>query len=279
MIELGELLHSRGLPSDRKATKLVRHQDARFDLAHLAATGYFEAYQSNQKSPVFNCDNIVSFLGERHSNARLYGVYRVCGVAETKGRRWPDGWPYQDCPIGRFWYDLERLSQFDDLAGRVVIGWGGSTRSWHQWLAPKEVVEILPPGYVREFPGCDQVLLTHAELKQIVDNPLAHREWHRALGSIAGIYLILDTSTGLQYVGSAYGTDGILGRWQAYARSGHGGNIQLRARIKADPACVHAWQYSILTTLSQTAPRDEVIQLEALYKQKLGSRAHGLNSN
>lgn len=160
-----------------------------------------------------------------------------------------------------------------------MIYWGGSTRSWHQWLAQKEIIEILPPGYVREFPGFPQILLTHAELKQILDNPLAHREWHRALGSVAGIYLILDTATGLHYVGSAYGTEGILGRWQAYARTGHGGNRQLRELVEQNPDRVHAWRYSILTTLSQTATRDDILQLEALYKQKLGSRAHGLNSN
>ena len=85
--------------------------------------------------------------------------------------------------------------------------------------------------------------------------------------------------TGLQYVGSAYGTEGILGRWQAYAHSGHDGNLQLRELIAKNPNCVHAWQYSILTTLSQSVTRDEVIQLESLYKQKLGSRAHGLNCN
>jgi len=279
MIQLGELLHSRGLPTDRKATKLVRHQDTRFDLPHLVATGHFETYQRNQSSLVFNCSHIVAFLGERHSLARLHGVYKVCGVQDDPDRPWPTGWPYAEHGASRYWYQLERLSQFDDLSGRVVIDWGGSTRSWHQWLAPKEIVEVLPPGFVREFPGYSQILLTHAELRQITENPLAHREWHRALSSVAGIYLILDTATGLQYVGSAYGMGGILGRWQAYARSGHGGNLQLRGLIAANPDCVHAWQYSILATLSQSATCDDVIQMEALYKAKLGSRAHGLNSN
>jgi hypothetical protein len=279
MIELGELLHSRGLPTERKATKLVRHQDASFDLAHLVATGHFETYQSNQGSPVFNCSHIVAFLGERYSLARLYAVYEVCGVEDASNRPWPEGWPFPEHPRGSFWYRLTRLAAFDDLSGRVVIDWGGSTRSWHQWLAPKPIIEILPLGYVREFPGYTHILLTHSELKQIVDYPLAHREWHRALASVSGIYLILDTVTGLQYVGSAYGAEGILGRWQAYAQSGHGGNLQLRELIAKSPSGVHAWQYSILTTLSQSVTRDEVIQLESLYKQKLGSRAHGLNSN
>jgi hypothetical protein len=279
MIELGELLYSRGLPTKRKATKLVRHQDSNFDLAHLVATDYFETYQSNQANLVFNCSHIVAFLGERYSHARLYAVYEVCGVEEVSNPAWPEGWPYPDHTPGRFWYKLNRLSSFDDLSGRVMIDWGRSTRSWHQWLAPKEIIEILPSGYVREFPGYTNILLTNSELKQIMKCPLAHREWHRALGSVSGIYLILDTVTGLQYVGSAYGADGILGRWKSYARSGHGGNLQLRELITQDPSCITTWQYSILTTLSQSVTRDEVIQLESLYKQKLGSRAHGLNSN
>ena len=279
MIELGELLHSRGLPTDRNATKLVRHQDSNFDLAHLAAMGHLETYQSNQDSPVFNCCHIVVFLGERYSLARLYAVYEVCGVEDSSTRFWPEGWPFPDHPRGRLWYRLTRLASFDDLSGRVVIDWGGSTRSWHQWLAPKPIIEILPPGYVREFPGYTHILLTHLELRQIVNHPLAHREWYRALASVSGIYLILDTATGLQYVGSAYGAEGILGRWQAYAQSGHGGNLQLRELIAKNSNCIQAWQYSILTTLLQSVTRDEVIQLESLYKQKLGSRAHGLNSN
>ena len=46
-------------------------------------------------------------------------------------------------------------------------------------------------------------------------------------------FLSLDESTALacadnRYVGKADGLERILGRWTAYARGGHGGNIALR---------------------------------------------------
>jgi hypothetical protein len=46
-----------------------------------------------------------------------------------------------------------------------------------------------------------------------------------------GIYLIWDTS---RRVGSACGADNILGRWRDYARTGHGGNRELRSSDPAD---------------------------------------------
>jgi excinuclease UvrABC nuclease subunit len=55
------------------------------------------------------------------------------------------------------------------------------------------------------------------------------RRGTRALGSVQGVYLIADSSTGQLYVGKA---ERILGRWNAYAyayaRDGHGGNVALK---------------------------------------------------
>lgn len=56
-------------------------------------------------------------------------------------------------PPGKFQYKLERVELFEELVGCLVIDWGLSTRSWHQWLKPKEIIEILPKGFVRYFPG------------------------------------------------------------------------------------------------------------------------------
>ncbi|MBF1034889.1 MAG: GIY-YIG nuclease family protein [Candidatus Nanosynbacter sp.] len=49
-------------------------------------------------------------------------------------------------------------------------------------------------------------------------------DWCRALRSRKGVYLITDKNTGKQYVGSAYGEDGILGRWSVYLKSGYAKN-------------------------------------------------------
>jgi hypothetical protein len=39
------------------------------------------------------------------------------------------------------------------------------------------------------------------------------------------------------------------------------------------------FSFTVLRTLSRSATREEVLACEALYKKKLGSRAHGLNAN
>jgi hypothetical protein len=143
----------------------------------------------------------------------------------------------------------------------------------------KVIVEVLPKGYVRDFPGFLDILLRHDELVDIVKHPVSHRDWHRMLKSVAGVYLILDTSTGSQYVGSAYGENAVLGRWLSYAKNGHGGNKQLRELLSARPEASRNFQFSILQTLPITLTAKEVIEYEVLHKHKLGSRAHGLNSN
>lgn len=277
MIDLCELLHARGLPRDAKV-KLIRHQSDEVNFAELLARSQFETYQSNQGRQVFNCDYIVSFIGERHSQARLVGVYRVDGVTRDPARTWSKEYLYPQMRPGPHWYQLSKLPAFAALENRVVIDWGASPRMWHQWLKPREVVEILPAGYVRDFPGFDEVVLSHDELRAIIASPTAHREWHRALGSVAGVYLITDLRDGLQYVGSASGAGGLLGRWSDYARTAHGGNKLLRELIAQDSNAARHFQFSILRIMIATTPRDEVLRAESSMKRKLGSRAHGLNT-
>ena len=258
---------------------LVRHQSPRWDLNRLLDHGQLEIYQANQSKARFNCDHIVSFIGEPFSRARFLGVFIIKECQHAPERPWPAHYLYQEAERGDYWYDLERLPGFEDLENRVVINWGASPRAWFQWLSPREVCEILPTGYVRDFPGYDDLIVSWHELKRITFNPVAHREWHRALKSVAGVYLITDTTTGQQYVGSAYGKDGIWGRWQAYATTGHGGNARLRSRLKDSPDGHHHFQLSLLRALPLSSTKDEVLACEIRYKQKLGSRAFGLNAN
>ena len=99
-------------------------------------------------------------------------------------------------------YDLEEIEGFDDLKNRVVINWGKGALAWHQKmrdkgkLRDKEVIEILPKGYVKEFPGFLDFVLRYDELTTIMKSPEANREWHTMLSSVAGIYLITDTKEG-----------------------------------------------------------------------------------
>ena len=120
---------------------------------------------------------------------------------------------------------------------------------------------------------------TYDELKEIVENPTIYEAWHTALSSVNAIYLIVDRETGKQYVGSAYGKDGLLGRWSCYVNSLHGNNKLMKELICTHPERYHHFQFSILQILPKTATDDEIIQTESLYKKKLLSIPFGMNDN
>jgi hypothetical protein len=160
--------------------------------------------------------------------------------------------------LGGNYYELEEVKGFEDLKDRVIIDWGSGALAWHQWLTPKVVVELLPAGYVREFPSYLDFILSFEELAAIVFAPDANREWHRMLTAVAGVYLITDLATGKQYVGSAHGAKGVLGRWESYVRTRHGGNSILRELVEADSDYVQNFQFTILRTLPLTLVRSEV---------------------
>lgn len=280
MLNLETILLPFGLDL-RKRTRLVRHQDTRYDVRRLFKTGFLHFYQSIQRRPIFaDAEVLISFIGQPGTLALFVGVYRVVGLFEPADHALPEGFLYPEMEVsGCFRYELLKDDRFDDLVGRLVIDWGTGTRSWVQHFKARDVIEVLPVGYVKAFPGFLDTLLTHSELVEIVRNPVANRDWHQMLRSVAGVYLIVDAVTGKQYVGSAYGQGGLLSRWANYVDTGHGGNVQLRELIAARPNAERNFVYSILQTLPTTLTPQEVIAYESLHKQKLGSRAHGLNSN
>jgi hypothetical protein len=279
MIDFYDLLQLNNLDVTAKV-KMVRHQEPKYNLADFRSQGIFDLYQSIQGRPVFdNCEYLVSFIGQKGSRALFCGVYKVNGCKSGKDALFPVEFLYPEWKKAKYYYLLEEMSGFDDLKDRVIIDWGGSPRAWVQRLQHKEVVEILPKGYVKEFPGYLDFVLTYDELVKIIRNSEANREWHRMLAGVAGVYLISDKLTGKQYIGSAYGERGILGRWAQYAKTIHAGNTLLRELVRDNPAYSNNFQFTILQTLPRTLTQREVITYETLYKKKLGSRAFGLNNN
>jgi len=139
------------------------------------------------------------------------------------------------------------------------------------------VLEIADPHAVA-FPGFDQLLITHGELLTMVEDS-RYAAWRTALQAVQGIYLIADSSTGQLYVGKADGGERLLGRWMAYARDGHGGNVALKSLIGLDPTHRQHFVFSILRVFGPATPTSEVDEAEAHYKQALLSLTHGLNRN
>lgn len=272
---LQELLELRFPELATSKVKLVRHADSsgRYDFKNIKKDKTkLLKYQSEQSKPVFDgCDYIISFLGLESTHSLFLGIYKKNDVTEVNS------------DDHKYLYDLIEIDNNDiqnDFNDRIVIDWGKATTAWHQWYEQKkEIIEILPKGYIGEFPGYLEFSFDYFDLQRLYQNPSANKLWINKLSSVNGIYLILDNISGLQYIGSAYGTEGIWGRWKEYARTKDGGNVKLTEMVSANPNCVDNFTYSILQTLPSNLNKDEVIRYENLYKEKLGSRAHGLNLN
>jgi hypothetical protein len=263
-------------------SKLVRHQDKRYDVHDLMRQGWLETYQALQKRPIFdNLDFIVSFVGLEGSRALLAGVYRVGQRKDASLISPPAGCPLTNWFVpGEHHYELEKVSGYEGLEKRVVIDWGRGALAWHQKTTNKEVLEIRPPGAsLVVFQDYLEFTLTFSELKEIFQKPEANSEWRSRLSAVAGIYLILATRSGHQYIGSASGTGGIWGRWANYAKNGHGGNAELEKLLQSEEGYPNSFTFSILQILPVTTARAEVLKRESYYKAKLGSRATGLNRN
>ncbi len=186
------------------------------------------------------------------------------------------------------YFDLRPSRFLASLADRLVVEWT-SPRNWHRRAtsaANLPVLEIAGRDKV-PFPGFDRVILTHHELREMVED---HRyvDWRAALSEVQGIYLITDSSNGKQYVGKADGAERILGRWTSYARDGHGGNVALRdlayASAGENAAAVkthHArhFVFSILRVFGPSTASSEVDAAESHYKNALMTRRFGLNLN
>lgn len=268
MITLQQILSSQLPMLDGKKVKLVRHKDSRAEYRHVMKDR--EAllqYQREQAKDVFKgCDYIISFIGLERKRSVFIGVFKINSSGAKNGKHY---------------YDLEPVSEFSDFVDRLVIDWGSNAISWHQWYdrQEKEVIEILPQGYIGNFPGLLDFVLEYDELKTLIDNPEANHEWCHHLSAVNGVYLILDSSTGQQYIGSANGSNGIWQRWSDYAGTGHGHNKELIALHKTDKTHHKNFKFSVLQSLPSNITQREIVEIENLYKQKLGSRAHGLNRN
>lgn len=152
-----------------------------------------------------------------------------------------------------------------------------------------EVIEIWNPDKTlgdKTFPGYKNVSVSYYELKKKIESS----EWRTALSCRKGVYLITDRATGRLYVGSAYGANGILGRWETYIKSGYDKNevengaypnkkLQELVRQKGLSYIKNSFIYSILETYEGDISKDYIIARESWWKEVLLSRVFGYNAN
>lgn len=275
-VRLNTILEGQGLTP--ATVRLLRHQDSRSEKGRSPYELWrddrpaFESYQRVQSftnRAKLQSTHWVSFVVTPLGDTLLAGVYacRYMGINEVD-LPWPHAMG-SDAAGSRDVYDLVPDERFVDLAGRLVIAWGEGGRAWIQRAdnQDKVVVELWKTFREPEFPGHLEFL---AALSAIERLPSA---WVAPLASCRGIYLLTCPKTKEQYVGSATGADGFLGRWLSYVANGHGGNVGLKSRDPSD------YQVSILEVAGSSAMTEEIFQMESRWKRKLQSGAMGLNRN
>ena len=182
-------------------------------------------------------------------------------------------------------YEGKEIGKYQAYYGRVIVRY----RKTHQTqvvyakkiINDLEVEQILPSVFDGiSFPGYDKVRLSYEQLAVIVHRH--KQDWISALENQKAVYLITDRCSGKQYVGSAYGENGmLLQRWSNYVTNGHGGNKLLRAVVDESgfEYVKSNFQYAILENYNARIDKKIILQRESWWKETLGSRVFGLNAN
>ena len=119
----------------------------------------------------------------------------------------------------------EDLIEYAPYIGRLVVSYedkqgNNPVRTNPEIIKKISVAEILSIPASEAFPGYDLVRLSYKELEHKLKAP----DWVRNLKARKGVYVITDTKNGKQYVGAAYGQNGIYNRWNTYVENP--GNIR-----------------------------------------------------
>ena len=258
-----------------------------FDCFNSVQGGHYE--QRMRKYPY-----VYIFMGEGEV-ARFYALYHVLDIITIGEARKRNLMPidYKEKIEGETWNEnpdstyfvLKRIQTNGNLEGRLLVRFSSGQQHAPTFVTASkyEVTQIDPIRSATEFLDYKSVLLTYDELKLVVKD----RIWQEMLSRFGGVYLINDRNTGHNYVGSAYGANGFLGRWSMYAEDPTGGknetgNVELVKLLKTDPLYAKKYfRYSILEVLpfTKSGINQSIIDAETQWKLRLGTRTHGYNAN
>jgi hypothetical protein len=241
----------------------------------------FKEWQECQTKKNFKRKYVLSLIYYEKDIWMFGGVYEVLPTKPTpiKNNEGWQGWKYE----------TKLTERAVDYIGRAFFRFKKEFRASYPVLEldPKngEPIAKMPLSHIldkrvalTDFLGFDQVNIDYKTLKYIVsDNILS---WKSALSNVKGVYLIVDSLTGKQYVGSAYGEECIWHRWISYAKDGHGGNVELKQLLKEKgDEYKYNFRYSILEVCNMNLGNEYIIQRENHWKEILLTRIFGLNKN
>src|SRR6266850_722721 len=290
-MELNELLLGKGI--DPREVIVFRHRPNEpelnkvFPLLAADRPDLFNAYQQTHGEKVekamLSAKHVASFIRHGSGKALFIGAYaigksrpitqaqywRVPAYAELKklGMRGFVTGSRSTC----LWFDLKLIDFYSEWKGKLVEDWPPPERTWWR-RAHRNSMSI---HAVLEDSALDTAMQKWNELDLTWGQlSILPKRWQAKLAEWRGIYYIFDSSDGKGYVGSACGSENLLGRWRHYGTSGHGGNSLLRHR---DPT---NFRFTILELVSPTMPPEEVQWLEGNWKERLHTRQpYGLNDN
>ncbi len=234
--------------------------------------GHFEQWQEQQNQKNFECEKILSLIQLNRVEWLFAGVWNVRGYKQRRSnkRTW-------------FEYSTDEVLGLEHLVGHAIVRFEKNFRASYlrgpKYIDDLRVSELLPQRMsIGDFPGYSNVCLPYSRLRLVVNQQVD--SWRSALSSVSGIYLISDLRTGLQYVGSASGDEGVWGRWCSYANSGHGGNKELRRLLaETDNEYAENFQFSLLEICDPIMTKDQILARESHWKDCLLSRQFGYNEN
>ncbi|OWK45648.1 putative dehydrogenase [Fimbriiglobus ruber] len=244
-ITLNDLLKGRGI--DLKQVVVMRHRPKEPALNRvlpwLAAEQpeLFNAYQrmqnENVEAVLQKVKYVASFIGRSPGKALFVGLYAVDGWSARPTDELHSTPPFAELIKRGMTVDVTRPTHllfdltvvpdfYPEWKGRLIIKWPPPERSWWRRAHNKDEMTVLA---IREDSALDAAMPPWNEIVMTWDDlGIMPNRWKAAMHEWRGVYYIFDTSDGKGYVGSASGADNLLGRWEGYAASGHGGNVLKR---------------------------------------------------
>lgn len=253
----------------------------------------FNAYQQTQtvevEAKMLRAKHVASFIGleKRRGSpehaAVFIGLYKVGDHRPLTYTQFWEKPAYQELKkhgqIGFvegerpsvLWFDLTITDFCKKWQGKLIIEWPRPAIQFSRFANQNKfpISAILEDSVLHEaMPDWKDCIWSWAELGTL---PM---KWREELRRWRGIYCIYDHSARMAYVGAAYGEDNILGRWEHYEATGHGGNVLLRKRSPEN------FSFCVLERVSPDMKVDDVRALEKTWKDRLHTRAPlGLNDN
>ena len=188
----------------------------------------------------------------------------------------------------------EYLTGYEPFLGRLIVG---KPKDRGFYYVSNEIVdsipvwEVTPQTFLEQsetFGGYEKVCMSYKELKYVMQMS----EWWSALSNVYGVYVIADRATGKKYVGSAYGENGVAGRWNEYLNSGYDNdeketgeypNKKLKVLVKEKGLSYIQtnFQYALLEIFPKNETgRKKALERESYWKEILLTRGEfGYNDN